>query len=271
MIKEADDFLAECDCLAALLERADGSIFQTPTLFKNWTVDDIVGHLYIWNIAAAITLESREKFQEFFKFVMTRMGAGESQIQMQRVWLANQNDAATGPALFDLWRDDYPRTAAAYRDADPALRVAWAGPDMSAPAKIIARQMECWAHAQAIFDVLGETRTDTDRLRNIAELGIRTYSWTFKNRGEDPPQPKPYVELTAPSGALWHWNDPQDDNCVKGDATSFCQIVTQTRNAADTPIKTQGKAAAHWISIAQCFAGAPETPPAKGARHKATI
>jgi len=155
-----------------------------------------------------------------------------------------------------------------YYNADPHQRVAWAGPDMTAKSKIIARQMETWAHGQGIFDVLGIERSDKDRIRNICHLGVTTYSWTFRIRGEEPPAPKPFVRLTAPSGAIWEWNEPQSDNAVTGAAVEFAQTVTQTRNIADTSLNTTGPNAARWMEIAQCFAGAPETPPAKGARYK---
>ena len=91
-----------------------------------------------------------------------------------------------------------------------------------------ARQMETWAHGQAIYDLLGETREATDQLRNIAEIGVRTYGWTFANRGLPVPGPAPYVRLTAPSGSIWEWNEPAADNAIEGDALPFCQVVTQT-------------------------------------------
>ena len=56
---------------------------------------------------------------------------------------------------------------------------------------------------------------------------------------------------------------------VTGTATGFCQIVTQTRNVADTDIQACGAHATRWMEIAQCFAGGPETPPAPGTRFKA--
>jgi len=34
----------------------------------------------------------------------------------------------------------------------------------------------------------------------------------------------------------------------------------------DTKLEVTGSIANHWMSIAQCFAGDPETPPEKGAR-----
>jgi len=268
-MKEANDFREECDALAALLDGRDAATLSTVTQFKGWTIEDVIAHLHVWNVAALMTLESREKFQAFFAFVMQCMGAGDGHPEMQRAWLDQFAGGLKGAALLAEWRNFYPKLADAYGRADPETRVAWAGPDMSVAAKMVARQMECWAHGQEIFDVLGAERNDGDRLRNIADLGVRTYSWTFRNRGTEPPAPKPHVRLTAPSGAIWEWNDPQADNYVAGDASAFCQVVTQTRNIADTDLEVVGDNATAWMAIAQCFAGAPETPPEKGARFKA--
>ena len=110
-------------------------------------------------------------------------------------------------------------------------------------------------------------RQDTDRLQNIAHLGVNTYGWTFANRGLAAPEPAPYVRLTAPSGAIWEWNEPSTTHLVEGRATEFCQVVTQVRNIADTRLHVKGDNATRWMGIAQCFAGPPETPPAPGARY----
>jgi len=269
MMKEAIDFSEESDALAAILSDADDETLAKVTLFKGWTIEDVIGHLHMWNVAAGLTLESREKFQEFFASVANHLMAGKSHPEAQRIWLDETQNGLHGRPLFEAWRGYYPKLAKAYGAADPDARVAWAGPDMTTRSKMIARQMETWAHGQEIFDVLGLVREENDRIRNICHLGVTTFSWTFKNRGAEVPLPKPYVRLTAPSGAVWEWNDPQDDNAVIGDAAHFAQIVTQTRNIADTSLETIGDNASRWMEIAQCFAGAPETPPAKGARHKA--
>ena len=268
MTPEADDFKADSDALAAILTDAADNAFAMATQFKAWTIDDIIAHLHLWNVAAMLTLESRERFQAFFADVAKQMMAGKSHIDVQRAWLDEKEDGARGKTLVERWRARYAETASAYHDADPEARIAWAGPDMSARAAIIARQMETWAHGQAVFDGLGLERKETDRIRNICHLGVTTYSWTFRNRSEEPPLPKPYVRLTAPSGAVWEWNDPQQDNAVSGPAVAFAQVVAQTRNIADTPLQPVGEAATRWMAVAQCFAGSPETPPAKGTRFK---
>ena len=53
---------------------------------------------------------------------------------------------------------------------------------------------------------------------------------------------------------------------MTGDALEFCQVVTQTRNVADTGLAVTGAPAKEWMRIAQCFAGPPEEPPPPGAR-----
>jgi len=140
---------------------------------------------------------------------------------------------------------------------------------MSALSSITARQMETWAHGQEVFDVLGAERVDTDRIRNIAHLGVSTFGWTFINRGMVVPDPAPFVQLTGPSGVVWNWNTPQNDNMVQGQASDFAQVVTQVRNVAETGLNVTGQGAQDWMKLAQCFAGPPVDPPAPGQRYRA--
>ena len=140
---------------------------------------------------------------------------------------------------------------------------------MSARSAISARQMETWAHGQEVFDVLGADREDHDRIRNIVVLGINTFGWTFKVRGETPPEPMPSVSLVSPSGEVWTYGESQQSNFIQGDAVEFAQVVTQTRNIGDTSLNVVGDPASDWMSKAQCFAGGANPPPKKGSRFKA--
>lgn len=263
-MQAALDFKKECDAIAAVLSPLSEHDFARPTLFKGWTISDIVGHLHLWNIAAHLTLSDPKEFAEFGAMAMAGLQMGQGHIELQNTYF----DRKTGRALFDDWAAYYPAMAQRFETADPDHRVKWVGPDMSVASCIIARQMEHWAHAQAIYDVLGLNRINGARLKNVAHIGVTTYSWSFKVRGLIPPLPKPYVKLTAPDGSLWTWNEPQENNRIEGAAEEFCQVVTQCRNIADTGLKTAGETAAQWMEIAQCFAGGAETPPAKGARRK---
>jgi uncharacterized protein (TIGR03084 family) len=129
-----------------------------------------------------------------------------------------------------------------------------------------ARYMETWAHGQEIYDLVGASRTPTDRIKNIATIGVKTFGWTFVNRKLPVPGPPPYVRLVAPSGEIWEWNEPSEVEYVRGDAVDFCHAVTQGRNVADTGLQVTGPIATQWMSIAQCFAGGPVDPPKPGTR-----
>lgn len=263
-MQQATDFQHESEALAAILEPLSDADFDTPTLFKGWAIDDVIGHLHMFNVAALDTLHSDTAFAAFFAPIADALAAGKTMVETQYPWL----DGLRGRALFETWRETAAQVALGYRDADPKRRLKWAGPDMSALSCITARQMETWAHGQEVFDALGHVRVERDRIRNIAHLGVSTFGWTFINRGMAVPEPAPFVRLTGPSGAVWDWNTAQDDNAVIGDAVEFARVVTQVRNISDTSLQTTGQVATDWMAMAQCFAGPVIEPPAKGARHR---
>lgn len=265
MMQQAQDFLDESEALHALIAPLSDAELKAPTLFKRWTIETIIGHLHMWNWAADLSLKDGEAFQRFYGEVGKAMAEGGTLSDFERGWL----DGRAGRALVATWRDFYGPMAERFGAADPSARVPWAGPSMSVRSSITARLMETWAHAQAIYDVMGVRRENTDRIRNIVVLGVNTYGWTFKNRGLEPPEPMPHLKLTAPSGALWTYGEPSREELIEGPAEAFCQVVTQTRNIADTSLAVTGPNATAWMANAQCFAGAPETPPAPGTRKMA--
>jgi uncharacterized protein (TIGR03084 family) len=264
VLSQALDFRDECDALQAALERAPAEAWEEPTQFKGWTFDDVLGHLYFFDHAAEIAARSRDEIQSLFRDIARESATGLSLIDYSRRWL----EGCAGPALLERWRRQYQRLADVYAVFQPDHRLAWAGPDMSARSFISARQMEVWAHGQAIFDALGIERVEHDRLRNIAVMGVNTFGWTFKVNRRDVPALKPYVRLTSPSGALWEWNEPSTVERVEGSAVEFCRVVTQTRNLLDTSLEVTGDIARQWMASAQCFAGPPERPPAPGTRFR---
>jgi uncharacterized protein (TIGR03084 family) len=261
MMPQALDFLAESDDLAAVLEPLGEADFDAPTGFKGWSISTILRHLHVWNYAAELSLIDGEAFQVFFKGPGPHILAGTLP-QFEGHYL----EGLKGLALLERWRAHYRQMAARFGAADPSERVVWAGPSMSTRSSITARLMETWAHGQAIYDALGIMRQNTDRLHSIVVLGVKTYRWTFQNRGLKVPEPKPFLRLTAPSGAAWDFGEARADERIEGRAEDFCHVVTQTRNIADTGLKVTGPNATAWMEIAQCFAGRPEMPPAPGTR-----
>ncbi len=266
MLQQAIDFQDVSDELYKLLEPLDESDWSRKTQFKDWTVSDVIGHLHMWNYAADLSLKGDEAFTQLLKDYWAAIESGQTRMAFTDEWMTEPS----GRKRLQIWREYYVGTAERFARADPRARVKWAGPSMSVRSSITARLMETWSHGQALYDLLGVDRKDTDMIKNIAVLGVNTYEWTFKVRGLEVPGEIPYVRLTAPSGAIWEWNEPGTDNVIEGSAVEFCQVVAQTRNVLDTGLKVTGKPATEWMSRAQCFAGKPNDPPAPGTRFKQT-
>jgi uncharacterized protein (TIGR03084 family) len=265
MLAQAVDFRAEADALHTLLITLSDTDWSRATLFKGWTVNDIVQHLHEGDLMAAASVAGPETFERMRAEMQALRDSGVSRPEVTRQRLGH----LTGSNLLKHWYAQMANLCDRLSAAAPDQRLKWFGPDMGVRMFTTARQMETWAHGQAIYDLTGTPRQPTDRLRNIAEIGVRTYGWTFANRGVPLPGPSPYVRLAGPSGAIWEWNDPSPGNQVEGPALDFCQVVTQVRNIADTTLTVTGEPARTWMSLAQCFAGPPEQPPPAGARFAA--
>ena len=263
MLEQAIDFRDESDALHALLAPLSDAEFAQPTRFKGWTIDDILAHLHFWNAAADRSLHDEAGFLALLGRLMR-----ERETTGVRAFEDRELGGIKGRRLLDAWRATYRATAEHFAATDPRRRLKWAGSDMSARSSITARLMETWSHGQAAYDLLGVERVDTDRVRNVAVLGVNTFGWTFVNRKLPVPADPPHVRLRAPSGAVWTFNEPSESDLVEGSATEFCQVVAQTRHVADTALRVVGDTATRWMAIAQCFAGPPQDPPAPGTRRR---
>jgi uncharacterized protein (TIGR03084 family) len=261
-MQQAQDFRDESEAIHALLAPLSDADYAKPTLFKGWTIDEVLRHLHVWNIAADLALSDAEAFRAFLGQMAAGIRGGRLP-DFEKQYL----EGLSGTKLRDAWIAQVRAMTPRFANAEPKMRVLWVGPDMSVISSITARLMESWAHAQAIYDALGAERIDADRIGNIVRLGVNTYGWTFKNRKEEPPGPMPRLRLTAPSGAIWEYGEGED--LIEGSASEFCQVVTQCRNIGDTSLKVSGPIATRWMAVAQCFAGPPQDPPPVGARHKA--
>ena len=267
MLRQAIDFRAEADELHGLLVSLNPTDWERITLFKGWTINDVVQHLHAGDLMAAASVAGPAQFAQMRAEIQALRDSGMSRVQETRHRLG----PLMGRPLLERWFARVAELCDKLSAMPPDTRLKWSGPDMGVRMFTTARQMETWAHGQAIYDLMGVERQPTDRLRNIAEIGVRTYGWTFINRGLRLPGAAPHVRLDTPSGAIWEWNDPSPDNWVEGSAIDFCQVVTQVRNVSDTALKLTGEAARAWMTLAQCFAGPPEDPPHPGTRHMARL
>ena len=260
--QQIEDLRAERDELDALLASLRPGDWQRVTTFKQWTVWDVIAHLHLADHMGMTSLAGEAPFRQLMREMRD---SGLPMAGFARRWLGD----VSGPELASRWHALLTRLCDDLAAADPDIRLPWAGPGMRPRMFATARQMETWAHGWELYDLLELPRLHTERLRNIATIGVRTFGWTFANRQLPVPAPTPYVELRAPDGTRWCWNERRDDEAVIGDAVEFCQVVTQVRNITDTRLAVRGDVATRWMAIAQCFAGAPSEPPAAGSRAPA--
>src|SRR5262245_12764160 len=262
MLQEALDFRAEADELHRFLGTLSERDWSRPTTFQRWTPWDVVAHLHLYDEVSRASLAGEETFAKQRSDLVGAMARGVSNAD-----LARERFGALGAwELLARWIAGARDLAERLASSDPKRRLPWFGPDMGVRMFTTARLMETWAHGQEVYDLVRVEREDTDRLRHIAEIGVRTYAWTFVNRKLAVPGPPPHVRLVAPSRVVWEWNEPSETSFVRGTAVDFCRTVTQVRNVADTSLEVAGDVARRWMAIAQCFAGRATDPPKPGER-----
>ena len=260
-MQQAIDFLEEARALHRLVAARPASFLSQNTLFKGWTVEDIIRHLHVWDGMADLSRTDPDAFAAQIGAVGAGIMAGSTREVEQKVC------PLTGRHLIAAWQARFERMGAEWAAVDPKLRLKWAGPDMSARSSISARVMEVWAHGQAVFDLGGVARTPTARLWNVVALGVNTFGWSHKVNGFDVPDAMPQLRLSL-NGEVREWGDP-DAGLIEGPADAFAQVVTQTRNIADVPLTVSGEVAERWMATAQCFAGPRNAPPPAGRRRMA--
>ena len=162
------------------------------------------------------------------------------------------------PGLLARWRRARADLHAALAAHPHGEKMPWFGPPMSATSMATARLMETWAHSLDVHAGLGAPVEDTDRLRHIAHLGVRTRNFAFGVHGLDAPaeefRDRPRRALAATSGAGDRRTPTQT---LTGSAGDFCRLVTQRVHRGDTDLVATGVDVDRWLDIAQAFAGQP--------------
>jgi len=262
MLQVSVDLREEVDEFHGFLKTLKAEDWKRETGFMKWTPWDVVAHLHYFDLVSMTAIDGEEAFSKERDALIAGIVKGQETKEIARERFADLDAAG----LLAKWRTTAHSLAEALGRSDPKRRLPWFGPDMGVQMFTTARYMETWAHSQGVYDLVGASRTHTDRIKNIATIGMKTFGWTFVNRKMEIPGPPPYMRLVAPSGEIWEWNEPSENECIRGDAVDFCQVVTQVRNIADTKLEVSGPVATQWMSIAQCFAGGPVDPPKPGTR-----
>jgi uncharacterized protein (TIGR03084 family) len=242
------DLAAEGDRLEQLVADLDDDGWHTPTPAPGWDVATQVAHL-AWTDEAA--LKAATDKEAWDALVLEAIADPDGYVDQQARAVAGET------ALVDRWR----RTRADLHGALTAYprgeRMPWFGPPMSATSMATARLMETWAHSLDVHEGLGVAVVDTDRIRHVAHLGVRTRDFSFAVHGLERPVEEFRIDLVAPSEEVWSWGPPDATQTLTGSAGDFCRLVTQRVHRADTDLVATGPDVERWLDIAQAFAGQP--------------
>ncbi|GHH46973.1 TIGR03084 family metal-binding protein [Streptomyces candidus] len=247
VLADLRDESREVDLLVAELGEREWRLL-TPA--PRWTIAHQIAHLAWTDSVALLAATDPEAFRgEVAKAEKNPHGFVDA---------GAESGAAQPPReLLAAWRDGRDRLWQVLRTAPAGTRLPWYGPPMGVASMATARLMETWAHGQDIADALGVRRVPTDRLRQVARIGVRARDYAYLVRGIAAPREEFRVELMGPGGDLWVYGPEGAAQRVSGPAHDFCLLVTQRAHRDDLALRAEGDEANRWLDIAQAFAGPP--------------
>ena len=172
------DLSAESDDLDALVAPLSSQRWAEPTPAPGWTIAHQIAHLLWTDRVALVAATDPDGFAAIVAQAWQNptgfVDAGAEEL------------AALPPEeILAEWRSARGALHEALVQVPDGQKIPWFGPPMSAASMATARLMETWAHGQAVYDLLGVERVNTDRIRNIAVLGVNTFGWTFATHKQD--------------------------------------------------------------------------------------
>lgn len=250
MASVLDDLMAETAILDGILAGLPPGGWDQPTPAERWLVRDQVAHLAGVDALATVAATDPDAWPaEVAKAVESGPGFVDDLVMAER---------HRSPDDLLVWfRSARAEMVGALGRLDPKDRIPWFGPSMSAVSFATARIMETWAHGQDVADAVGAAWPASNRIRHVAEIGVRAMPNAFRTHGLAVPETPVRVELIAPDASLWAWGPEDAADRVSGPALDFCLVVTRRRHRDDTALVADGPVAGEWLSIAQAFAGPP--------------
>ena len=236
---------AQTDRLDAILKTLDDSAWSAPSLCPGWSVADVVLHLAQTEEAVAATIEGGG-------IGIPVEGAATIDEAMDN-WVRAERGASNAEVRA-RWDAARKRAAAALRDADPAQPVGWAATPLRPKTLATTRLSEHWIHTMDIAEPLGIDNPDTDDIKHLAWLAVKTIPYAFAKAGKDDP-PTVRAELSAPSGERWELGPPDAECTIAGPASVFVRIAAR-RLPADgaTGVSASGRKADEVLELVRTYA-----------------
>jgi uncharacterized protein (TIGR03084 family) len=140
LLQQIVDLRAEADEFDRLLAGLKGDDWRRATLFKGWTIDDIVQHLHMGDLMALASATDAAAFGALLADVQAKRATGLTRLEETRQRLAG----LAGAALRERWRSTLGKLCDALAAKPSDARLKWSGPDMGVRMFTTARQMEVW-------------------------------------------------------------------------------------------------------------------------------
>ena len=207
----------QTDKLDAVLSSLTPDQWKAPSLCSGWDVSDVVLHLAQTEEGVLLSIQNRE--------IPNRPRDAATVDDVIEHWVA-QERGDPPEAVHERW--DRARRAAleALRSADPATPVPWIAASLRPRTLATTRLSEHWIHTKDITDPLGIEDPDTDDIKHLAWLAVKTIPYAFARSGRNDP-PTVRAELVAPSGERWVIG-PADAACViTGPASEFVRVAAR--------------------------------------------
>ncbi len=236
---------AQADRLDSILERLDEDQWTAPSLCDGWNVADVVLHLAQTEEGVVAAIDGGETS-------LPIDGASSIDDAMEQ-WVTAER-GAPGAEVHERWRRAHGRALTALRTADRDRPVPWAATPLRPKTLATTRLSEHWIHTLDITEPLGIINPDTDDIRHLAWLAVKTIPYAFERAGRDD-APSVRAELTAPSGATWAFG-PEDAACViTGPASEFVRVAARRMDpGAATNLVVRGQKARDVLQLVRTYA-----------------
>ena len=219
----------------------------------HWTIADHVTQLALLDEAATVAITAPKRFATHARARLAGGPSAPGDIDARA-------RARPGPGLLEWLGRTQRALINAYRDIGPDRRMPWYGTELDARSSLIARLTETWAHGHDLADALHVTWHSTERLRHVADLGVRNLGASFEVLGRPVPTVPVRIELGGPGGEIWTWGSERARDRVTGSAQDLCLVLTGRRAVAGTGLTVTGAVVGEWLAIGRVYPGSPDIP-----------